>query len=1638
MNLPFTQSLTARLLKRIKLFLPILLLLVTVKTIAAPPAILTGGTTYPINGTSSSTSFATIQEAATFLAATGVTGTGNIILELQTGYNPASEPATGIFFDTIVNGAATRQVILRPAAGYSTTVTGSVAGAGMLNLRGTQYLTIEGRQGGSGAIGLTITNTSTATTDSSAAVKFFNGTSNVFLSYCNVKASCKSVTNGGVILISRASATVGNQVNIESCNIDGMASAHNGICLNGTVTTTTVENFNDTIRNCNIYDFFDNTGTSGTAGIRVQQGSASLTVTGNSIYQTASRAYTAQFLCFGINIGAGTYYTTDNFTITNNYIGGSGPLATGTMVHTAATVVAGYSAIFTSYGSNAVITGNTIKNISITGNSNAGTFTNPAIFSSVFYSTNITISNNTIDAFQVANTAGPVTTSGIHIATQLDTTFVKNITPTFTVTGNSIKNITAASLTTSNGQVYGIRIAPTSTTGQGGNLYYNNTTVIATQNIIDGMRTTSTSASTYCHGIWGNAINGGTSNHYIRLLPTITNNTIRNISSYGSIAVTGYPAAAGVVILNAHTGNATYVDTLKIRSNTIQDIYGYNTGNFSTAVGGVFTNLGRPDISNNKIFNIYSSANGSTNSPYVYGINTLNLAASSTADNNYISLGDTATLNQAAFGIMQSTSTASTISNRYNTILISGASTNRSSACIARNDNLLAGNATPITVMDNLLINRRTSTGDNAALLMPGTSAFTSNNNTFVTAATAKAGYYNTGALDFATWKSTTGNDTYSYYAQSAGSSNLTVDPATVALTDLFSSATYSSQANLQINNLHAASWLVNGKGRAIATLPTDFSGNARSIVDGIATDIGANEFTTAITPSNLVESGTFANGSTTNYNCFGRTVASVLWNNVGTVSSRSFKFYSGVNPTGLLTPNYSNAYWDLAVNGGASGYNCNISLNYDSSFLGTAPNTASTRVTDVTNGGIFSGTTVNNATMVATVPSLTSFTKLAITDAWQFIWAGITNAWNTASNWNFNAVPTTTASVSIPSGTPNAPLVTSPVTISDITIASGATLNNTATFTINGTLTNAGTVTNSGLFNMKGNVANNGTISGLNLNFNGTSTQTISGIGTFSNATINNAAGVAIAATSTTVTVTGTVTPTAGVLTTNGNLILKSDINGTARVATGSAAGSYITGNVLFQRYIPAGLRKNRFVGHPFATAMNLTELTDDIDITGAITGTNANGFTATSTSNPSAFAFTEANGDAATGTTNNTGWTAFTSDNSVSTILSGQGIRLLIRGTKGQAGSLTGGTYTPAAVTLGMNGALKQGDFVQNLSFTSAAKGWNLVSNPYASNVDWTNVTRTNVDNAVYTYRPALSGGNYGTYINGSAANGGSQYIESGSAFFVRANAATPTLGWHETDKASTNPTNSTFRTLSTIHNRLSLTLTSNATGNPDEVVIRFGDDNATDGFDAKYDAMNMAGAAHDLYVLDNAGTQYSIYHGSALKAALTENREVKLGMDNLAAGNYAITAKTMDAFIDGNRAYLKDAELNTLTEITDSTVYSFTVAAASNGINRFSIVLNAKGPIVLPALDMQFSVKVSPNPASDVLNINYQGLNDNQTSTIRIVNMEGKTIKIIELGKIKMGNKAIDVKGWSNGLYTVQLTNGDSVQSQNIIKQ
>ncbi len=82
--------------------------------------------------------------------------------------------------------------------------------------------------------------------------------------------------------------------------------------------------------------------------------------------------------------------------------------------------------------------------------------------------------------------------------------------------------------------------------------------------------------------------------------------------------------------------------------------------------------------------------------------------------------------------------------------------------------------------------------------------------------------------------------------------------------------------------------------------------------------------------------------------------------------------------------------------------------------------------------------------------------------------------------------------------------------------------------------------------------------------------------------------------------------------------------------------------------------------------------------------------------------------------------------------------------------------------------------------VTYTSDAdSGWNLVGNPYAATIDWDNApewTKTNIDNTIYVWDPAIS--NFKTW-NGTTGDLDSQgLIAPFQGFWVKANGENPTL--------------------------------------------------------------------------------------------------------------------------------------------------------------------------------------------------------------------------------------------------------------------
>lgn len=628
--------------------------------------------------------------------------------------------------------------------------------------------------------------------------------------------------------------------------------------------------------------------------------------------------------------------------------------------------------------------------------------------------------------------------------------------------------------------------------------------------------------------------------------------------------------------------------------------------------------------------------------------------------------------------------------------------------------------------------------------------------------------------------------------------------------------------------------------------------------------------------------------------------------------------------------------------------------------------------------------------------------------------WTGVTSTdWNTASNWGCAIVPTDSDYVIVPV-TSNQPDVAAAATATslNLTIASGAsvTLNTGAVLSVKGNLDNSG------------NVRGNGTLS-----LNGTAAQQISGIGTVRNIELNNTAGATIN-TGSRLVVGSTLTITSGTLTTNDSLELYSDATGTARVAEIPASGAAIAGNVKVDQYIQANYRRYRFWAHPFSSAISLGQLQPYMDITGS--GGSTNGFTTTVTNAPSAFKLVVAYSNP--GASYDPGWIPITqingAENDTNKLHQYQGLRLFMRGTKGQG--LGGFPYVPSANTVAMKGALNQGTQIIPLVKGTSIQDYNFIGNPYASPVDIGTALKLASDTgylvgtAFYVWNTSLgAGGQYQAidFVSGGVAQPYS--LPAYASFQVRTAYNGAHICVTESMKTAT-ATSYLFKAPATPY--VSLHVYDESYHPWDMLDIRF-NDNATDAEDAKYDAVKPAGGDLSLYSLSADGRRMVID-----ARPFQSGKVVPLGIASTYKQNFIIRAENIAAPENGI-VVLHDKLLNKYVELSAGTEYKFAINEdkATQGDNRFELSLKPA------AVAANFSVTLTPNPATDDVKVAFSAPEANNVS-VKVTDISGICVYTRDLGTQQAGQVTIPVAKLAAGIYMVELTSGNNRSVQKLVKE
>jgi hypothetical protein len=677
--------------------------------------------------------------------------------------------------------------------------------------------------------------------------------------------------------------------------------------------------------------------------------------------------------------------------------------------------------------------------------------------------------------------------------------------------------------------------------------------------------------------------------------------------------------------------------------------------------------------------------------------------------------------------------------------------------------------------------------------------------------------------------------------------------------------------------------------------------------------------------------------------------------------------------------------------------------------------------------------------------------------------WIGTSsNDWNTGSNWSGGVAPSSGNAVTIPTGLSNYPVLSGAISLSDLTLESGSSLNlSTYNLTLSGNLTNNGTISGSGI-----------------LSLSGTSAQTVSGTGSVKHITVNNAAGVTVASGSNKLNVLGVLTPTAGTITTNGNLVLKSTATEEGTIGTvATCPTNPFSGDVTVERYIPANQRSYRFLtpGVTTTTSINAnwqegaTSSTNNPNpgygthITGSTSG--ANGLDATLTGNASLYSYS-ADGQA---------WSAIT-NTSTPTFKAGEGYQLMVRGSR--AIDLTTNTPTPDNTVIRSTGALS----VCDVSFTSssavplsnAATGWSFIGNPYWSIVDLTTVTKTNIESTYYYWDPTLTGtNNRGAYatltidgVGGETPNNlssqVSKYLQPGQGFFIRNTSSSPTLTFKESDKVTSAANKKLIFQKNPVGAGMELGAMDNARvrGNGSSVTEKVYlslfikeklNVSPADGFALAYNSRykNTQGA-EDAAKFTNPDENIAAMYNSTRFSILgmqtgtgVNSDTIPIAMWNLNDRDYVLQFN-LTQYVDPQREiFLLNRTTGQTTKVgnTGTFDYAFRPVAGVRTKDDLAIVFNTAR--IAPKPRSRKDLVVFPNPTTTgVVQFSIPNttgkLNLSQGAQAEVFDATGRSVMIGDVEMVGGSVGQLDLTNLSDGAYTMKVTIGGQVFMTKVIKQ
>lgn len=332
--------------------------------------------------------------------------------------------------------------------------------------------------------------------------------------------------------------------------------------------------------------------------------------------------------------------------------------------------------------------------------------------------------------------------------------------------------------------------------------------------------------------------------------------------------------------------------------------------------------------------------------------------------------------------------------------------------------------------------------------------------------------------------------------------------------------------------------------------------------------------------------------------------------------------------------------------------------------------------------------------------------------------------------------------------------------------------------------------------------------------------------------------------------------------------------------------------------------------------------------------------------------------------------------------------------------------------------------GDITVPVQFT--ANGYNLVGNPYASNINVEKFLLANENvNSLYFWTHQFPVGSSEYANNYAAFNvvGGVipdlSNISVGQGFIVGLSQATPTVNFNNTMRTSQDAF--FYKNSIAEKNRIWLSL-SKESKTISQILLAYMD-GATNDADNQIDAKVMQRGSSAIYSLIN-NEAYAI-QGRSLPFKTDD--VVKLGFETLEQGNYTINIEKVDGLFEkGQIVYLRDKELNQVHNLSES-AYSFTSKA---GIfdTRFELVYTNK-TLGTDELSKENVIVYTKN------NTIVVDAKQNKISSVELYDIQGRKIFV----KNNIRASVYQVESSAKGILVIKvLTEDGKVKTQKVINK